>query len=118
MADLYFNDPPNNYVSFSYSVTKPKGGWRRKFDEDYQNKLKPIAETLTLLDGNAFTGSWQNYLQEADALYRNNGGDTGWASECSWIKRERIMQEDPVLTVLWNKLQMLIALKENENETI
>jgi len=51
--------------------------------------LRPIAETLAMLDGNAFFGierneagddtHWQQYLPEAWSLFESNGGMKGWA---------------------------------------
>jgi hypothetical protein len=98
----------------TYRLTVPKGGWRRSFDIEYANKIQPIAETLAMLDGNAFPDSWQNYLPEADAVYRNNGGDDGWASICSWIEKDKIIKTDPTLKDLWDKLETIIALKSND----
>jgi hypothetical protein len=66
-----------------YTITRPEGGWRRRYTEEELRKLRPIAETLAMMDGNAFftliEDHYHNYLQEADAIYRNNGGDTGHA---------------------------------------
>ena len=77
-----------------YSILEPKGGWRSKeqFSEVERRKLLPIAETLALLDGNAFftvgaENEWAfSYLPEADAIYQANGGDNGWAGEASFAK--------------------------------
>lgn len=78
-----------------YRISKPAGGWRKEatFSEAERLKLRPIAETLAMLDGNAFFGMgsgetyWADqYLPEASALYEANGGDTGWASEASFAK--------------------------------
>ena len=127
MSKQYIGEPedaaygPNK----NYKIERPEGGWKRIFTDEDKVKLRPIAETLAMLDGNAFFGSggwpdthYEAYLPEADAVYRNNGGDTGWASECSWIKRNILLTKDPVMSELWNKLQMLLALKEDKNETI
>lgn len=77
-----------------YSILEQKGGWRSKeqFSEVERRKLLPIAETLALLDGNAFftvgaENEWAfSYLPEADAIYQANGGDNGWAGEASFAK--------------------------------
>ena len=125
MSIKVFDEPMQENETIAYEIHPPEGGWRRIFTDKEKEKLRPIAETLALLDGNSFFGlsgwpdtHYEGYLQEADAVYRNNGGDNGWAGQCSWIERERMMQEDPVMRDLWNKLQMLIALKESKNETI
>lgn len=109
---IYIDTMPIREVT--YTLTVPVGGWRRSFDQEYAEKIQPIAETLAMLDGNAFTHSWENYLPEADALYRNNGGDYGWADICSWIQKNKMIQADPTLKDLWDKLQAMIALKNND----
>lgn len=79
----------------AYRINMPENGWRAKdsFSEQERNKLRPIAETLAMLDGNAFftmgdDGNWwaDQYLPEAHALYEANGGDKGWAGEASFAK--------------------------------
>lgn len=72
-----------------YSISEPAGGWRQlsSFTDKERARLWPIAETLAMLDGNAFftmgtsyDEEWAaQYLPEADALYQANGGDNGWA---------------------------------------
>ncbi|MDX3926751.1 MAG: hypothetical protein QHC90_13230 [Shinella sp.] len=85
-----------------YSVKEPSGGWRKveSFTEAEKAKLRPIAETLAMLDGNAFFGVgehehyWSDqYLPEASALYEANGGDSGWASEASFVKTARSLTD-------------------------
>jgi hypothetical protein len=60
--------------------------WRKKM-------LRPVAETIAMLDGNAFFGMrigdhdwWEMYLPEADALFEANGGLAGWASAASFAQ--------------------------------
>lgn len=82
-----------------YRILKPKTGWIpvSSLSPDEIAKLLPIAETLSMLDGNAFIGSmlgdgspWAyQYLSEAHALYEDNGGDNGWAGEASFVKRTK-----------------------------
>jgi hypothetical protein len=112
MADLIVDKLEPIKFNINFEITRPKGGWRRKFTIKDIDKLQPIAETLAMLDGNAFTDSWKNYLQEADAVYRNNGGDVGWAGRCSWIQQKIKIQEDPVCKDLWDKLELMMVLKE------
>lgn len=74
-----------------YGLNKPEGGWREisSFTDVEKRKLRPIAETLAMLDGNAFftwATHYEQYLPEADALYQSNGGDNGWAGEASFVK--------------------------------
>lgn len=118
MSKVYI-DPPDHRAKIVYELEEPDGGWRRVFDDADKFKLKPIAETLAMLDGNAFFGisvdHYESYLTEADAVYRNNGGDDGWASTASWIQDYKMIQEDPVLKDAYDKLQVLIELKRKEN---
>lgn len=82
-----------HHVNHPYHVGKPDGGWRARgsFTDAEKCKLRPIAETLAMLDGNAFFGMdsgdcehYESYLPEAHALYESNGGDTGWAGRASF----------------------------------
>jgi hypothetical protein len=69
---------------------------KKKFTSEEKKKLRPIAETLAMLDGNAFFGVsiddegddiwYEGYLPDAWTIWKANGGDDGWASEVSWIK--------------------------------
>lgn len=84
-----------------YDIPEPDGGWREveSFTDAESAKLRPIAETLAMLSGNAFFGNtfedrlgrerewYEMYLPEASALYEANGGDGGWAGEASFAKR-------------------------------
>lgn len=76
-----------------YNVEEPAKGWRSEesFDAAESQKLRPIAETLAMLEGNAFFNQgdqfwYRQYLPEAHALWEANGGDAGWAGQ-SWIGR-------------------------------
>ncbi len=69
---------------------------RKDFSEEEKKMLRPIAETLALLDGNAFFTieidgkEWyESYLPEAWLVFSRNGGLPGWAGEASWIKEQR-----------------------------
>jgi hypothetical protein len=117
MSKVYI-DPPDR-AKIVYEIEEPDGGWRRVFTDDDRRKLRPIAEALAMMDGNAFFGidpeHYEGYLTEADAVYRNNGGDDGWASTASWIQDFKIIQEDPTLKDAYDKLQVLLELKRKEN---
>lgn len=79
------------YGRLGLLIQKPNTGWRDRtsFSPDERARLWPIAETLAMLDGNAFfvmNGEYQtdfvaSYLPEASAIYESNGGDDGWAGE-------------------------------------
>lgn len=68
-----------------------------KFSEEEKKKLRPIAETLAMLDGNAFFGvkldndteHYEQYLPEAKQLVEANGGYDSWFSEVSWMKKRK-----------------------------
>lgn len=80
----------------AYLIPKPAEGWRsvESFTDAERAKLLPIAETLAMLDSNAFLchpikgdRPWADqYLPEAYALYESSGGDSGWAGEASFAK--------------------------------
>ena len=104
--DLYVDLNPGRQTIFEIII--PTGGWRRNFPQAYITEIQPIAETLAVLAG-VSVSDYQSYLQEADALYRLQ---LDQPDEFSWIRWNRQMQEDPVCKDLWNKLQVLLALKE------
>ena len=108
----FYLDPDPGSHEHHYKVQRLDGGWRRVFPPEYVEVLQPVAETLAMLDGNAFFGpeweSWVNYLPEADAVYRANS----CPESLSWLKHHR--HEDPTLQDAWNKYQTLLALKRSE----
>jgi hypothetical protein len=110
MNDLYLDSPLTR--SRAFTITVPNGGWRRHFPAQYIRQIKPIAETLALMNHDS-PKAYEAYLQEADAVLRNERVHEDLPS---WIKQYRMMQEDPVMSELWNKLQMLIALKEQDDQ--
>jgi len=94
MAQIFDNDIAPHMIIGPYRIDPPKGGWQLEFTDEEKAKLRPIAETLAMLDGNAFFGNsterdgriiewYEQYLPEAAALYNGNGGDNGWAGESS-----------------------------------
>ena len=109
MVDLYFDTPLTR--SRAYTIIIPNGGWRRHFPVEYIKQIRPVAETLAMMNHDS-PRAYEAYLQEADAVLRN---EKVYNDEPSWIKQYRMMQEDTVMSELWNKLQMLTALKEDEN---
>ena len=100
--------------SRAYTIVVPNGGWRRHFPAVYIRQIKPIAETLALMNHDS-PKAYESYLQEADAVLRN---ETVYNDEPSWIQQHKLMQKDTVMAELWNKLQMLLALKEDENGNV
>ena len=67
---------------------------RYDFSGQEKTVLRPIAETLAMLDSNAFFGTqsadgtdwYEQYLPEAWLVWSRNGGATGWAGEASFAK--------------------------------
>lgn len=110
--DLHIDLDPGRQSIFQ--ITVPAGGWRRVFPQAYIEEIKPIAETLAVMSGVAIS-DYQSFLQEADAVYRMHMEQP---DEFCWIKKNRYMQEDPVCRELWNKLQVLLALKENKDGNV
>jgi hypothetical protein len=94
-----------------------------KFSKKEKEKLRPIAETLAMMDGNAFFGIsidddgddiwYENYLVEAWRIYRANGGDNGWGSGASWIK-EQNHENDSVKDAYQNWQLLKILSKKRQ----
>jgi hypothetical protein len=90
-----------------FHVAKPAGGWREEFSDEEKAKLRPIAETLAMLDGNAFFGThyidpagvehecFEMYLPQAHALYQDNGGDGGWVGNSSFASSRHPAETPP-----------------------
>lgn len=85
------------YYSLGEWIADTFGSTRKKkFSEKQKAQLKPIAEVLAVLDGNAFFGmtvddngqdTWyEQYLPEAWTVFTANGGDKGWISQASWMR--------------------------------
>lgn len=78
-----------------FYVRQPEDGWKTAFSSEEKAKLRPVAETLAMLDGNAFFGNeiepgrewYEGYLSAAHALYEANGGDDGWAGAASFARK-------------------------------
>lgn len=89
-----FAEDLRRHIHANYDIAEPPSGWRaaNDFTDAEKAKLRPIAETLAMLDGNAFFGMtgpqehYESYLPEASALYEANGGDDGWAGMASFAK--------------------------------
>ena len=81
-----------------YKIARPEEGYRKRgsFTEEEKKILRPMAETLAMMDGNAFFGNeggegeewYEMYLPEADAIFQANGGLKGWAGEASFAKEQ------------------------------
>lgn len=102
-------------------VDEPVSGWRHvhSFGAEESQKLRPIAETLAMLEGNAFFSHddhmwYRQYLPEAHALWEANGGDSGWAGR-SWVGRMFTHETEAVKAAHdeWVMLKQLV--KESES---
>lgn len=91
-----------------------------EFSDEVKRMLRPIAETLAMLDGNAFftmdfgdgTEFYEQYLPEAWNLFTNNGGAYGWAGEVSWLKD--LNHETPAVKEAYENWRVLKALSKGE----
>lgn len=90
------------------------------FSKEEKVWLRPIAETLAMLDGNAFFGTdigerewYEQYLLEAWALFKGNGGIGGWSGEVSWIKGSGT--DNPAVKAAWDEYVLVRNLaRENK----
>lgn len=86
--------------------------------------LRPIAETLAMLDGNAFFGMegrsdigtewYEQYLPEAFCLFESNGGLNGWAGEMQHVRWRKMIKENKTATEHFKQLQILLTLLGND----
>jgi hypothetical protein len=82
-------------------------------------KLRPISESLALIDGNAFFGNfheinnapWQDqYANDAYVLYEHHGGDKGRAGQLACVKPFVTMTDEEI--EIENLLQYEAMLKD------
>ena len=105
------------YLRCTYEVVTEKSDFSRDFSEEEKLWCRPIAETLAMLDGNAFFGMvtgtdkemWEYYLPEACSIFYANGGITGWATKTSWMKN-CFYHETPEVEEAYNQWRTLKAL--------
>lgn len=75
----------------TYIISEPDTGWctLEQIPVNLKPILRPIAETLAMLDGNAFFSAenewYAQYLPEAYAVFTDNGGLAGWAGQAHWV---------------------------------
>lgn len=103
-----------------YSISIPLDGYRDalSFSEEEKLLLRPIAETIAMLDGNAFftiagvgESEWyEQYLPEAWALWNANGGSGGWAGEASWAREHRIRGSNEMIRGLHEQYRTALML--------
>lgn len=102
---IYLGDA--GFESVDFCVSRPDGGWRRVFTLDYVQEIRPVAETLAMMDKRP-TRDYGLYLHEADAIYRFKQG------EVSWVRDD----EDPIINDLLQQIKMIKKLKGTKNENI
>jgi len=108
----------HSFLNFNFPPSK-----KTKFSKKEKEALRPIAEVLAMLDGNAFFGMslddqgndlwYEQYLPEAYRVYQANGGSAGWASEASWMKYI-VHENDSVKEAYqnWQLIKMLSTKKK------
>lgn len=111
--------PRPNTRTYQIEVSEEYHG--RVFSDTEKSYLRPIAETLALIDGNAFfTGQlpdgkewYEQYLPEAASVFYQNGGSTGWPSDTSWMKN--LTHESPAVEEAYHSWQALKRLSSAKN---
>lgn len=87
-----------------------------KFTDNEKAILRPIAETLAMLDGNAFfdlaSDIYESYLPEARAIFNSNGGINGWAGGASWVRD--LKHETPAVEEAYKQYRTLKALSQGD----
>lgn len=105
--------------AIGYTLTLLDDAFSHKFTREEKAMLRPIAETLALLDGNAFfsmtyengTEHYEQYLPEAYSLFENNGGIDGWSGEMSWV---RVLKNDsPAVVEALTSLKIALSLTDS-----
>lgn len=114
------SDVPNNKSDVRiahYEVHIHGEDLEKKFTDEEKILLRPIAETLAMLDGNAFftidagDGEWyEQYLPDAYSVFKANGGMNGWACEVSWIKEKNL--SNPAVQEAWNNFLTVSKLSK------
>jgi len=105
--------------TITYELSMLGDATSRTFTENEKAILRPIAETIAMLDGNAFftmdcqDGEWyEQYLPEAWSLFQNNGGINGWAGEASWVRLS--LEDSPAVVEARKSLKVAFSLAKDE----
>ena len=108
------------YVRITYEVIIEKLNQKKEFTDEEKRWCRPIAETLAMMDGNAFFGNdcgdgrewYEQYLPEAWTIFNENGGTTGWSTEASWMK-DVFHHETPEVKEAYQQWRTLKALSKD-----
>jgi hypothetical protein len=103
----------------SYTFTVDAKWIKKDWSDEEKTLLRPIAETLAMLDGNAFFlhilpdgREWyEQYLAEAATVFYENGGQTGCAGAASWVLEQK-HENDAVKEAYKNWKTIKILSKE------
>ena len=114
MSTFINRDPGMHIV---YEIDLPAEP-RKDFTVEEKMLLRPIAETLAMLDGNAFFGidgdmllDWyEQYLPQAWEVWHSNGGLAGWAGLASWAQDHKLRLTNATISGLWDQYQTAVKL--------
>lgn len=111
-------DSDANVNLITYEIRLPSN-YKKTFTDEEKVWCRPIAETLAMLDGNAFFGTdigpgqewYEQYLPEAWEVFMRNGGATGWPAETSWMK-DIMHHESPAVEEAYKQWRVLKSLSK------
>ena len=111
----FINRDPGMHIV--YEIDLPDDP-RRDFTAEEQALLRPIAETLAMLDGNAFFSMpgeyerewYEQYLPQAWEVWHSNGGLAGWAGLASWAQDHKLRLTNATISGLWDQYQTAVKL--------
>lgn len=107
-----------NLRTITYELEVHDSDIEHIFTDEEKRYLRPIAETLAMLDGNAFfdlaESIYESYLPEARSLFNSNGGLTGWAGGASWLKE--LHHETPAVEEAYRNYMTLKALCQENSD--
>lgn len=105
-----------DYYNINYKLVCLKKDLKDTFTLEEKEILRPIAETLALLDGNAFFGSflanggewYEQYLPEANYLFEKCGGKNPHAS---WMQT---YDDAPAVKEAWENFKLMKRLSKEK----
>lgn len=120
MIDTDYTNPTEGATHRTYEVYVYDEDLKREFTQDEKDILRPIAEVLAVLDGNAFFGMelpdgkdwYEQYLPEAWAIFQNSGGYNGAFMGASWI--EDLHPKNPAVREAYDAYRTIKGLAGND----